>query len=497
MKRRRTKLNGNLNQITANIDLTQVREEQLNGRTHLVAPVVMAVEGVMNGYLYPADELVKFTQAWNGRPVTLFHPKDEAGTFISANSPQVLERVQLGQVHNSDAEDVKLKGEIWVDVEKTKAVRPEVLEYFGGGKDKLEVSTGLWGDILQVPGTFNGIEYKGIMTNIRPDHLALLPGGQGACSWDDGCGLRANGDEPDKYKERQDRLEANITDRELRKSIQIALDAMDVRSSTMQSSNYVEEIDLTKKQFIYEQSTRTIDPNGNTMGYEDKLYRRSYTLENGEAKLGDDAVEVRRVVKYEEVKANQSEGATKTMTKEAKVNALIACQRCKYEEKDREFLMGLNEEQLELISPPDNVIVKSEDPPPATNHKEDPKPEGSEREPHGNVVSPQDYIANSDMPAEIKDTLAESLAYRAFMRNELIETISKSPKNKFAVNRLQVMSTEDLKNLAALAEQTEAPKPESQPNFGMRVFGNTEPEDKGPEPLQVQSLTELFSNKSK
>lgn len=34
--------------------------------------------------------------------------------------------------------------------------------------------------------------FKRIARNLNPDHLALLPGGTGACSWEDGCGVRAN-----------------------------------------------------------------------------------------------------------------------------------------------------------------------------------------------------------------------------------------------------------------------------------------------------------------
>lgn len=494
-KARTTPIPGNhkLFQLTANVDLTQIKEVEVNGRKHLSAPVIMAVEGVMNELLYPAEELSKYVQAWNGRPVTLFHPRNTEGEFVSANSPTVINEVQLGQLFNTSFEENRLKAEVWVDVDKTQATRPEVLEYLTGVKDKLEVSTGLWGDIVQVAGDWNGAPYKGIMTNIRPDHLALLPGGEGACSWNDGCGLRANQQE-DKYKEKQERLESNVTDQELRRSLQKALDQMDSRTPSQTVSNYLEEIEITKKWIVYSQSTRKLDGLGNTLSYEDKLYRRSYTLENGEATLGDDTKEVRRVVTYQDVVNQNSQKGETNVTKEEKVQALIACQRCKYQEKDRDFLMTLNEEQLDLISPPDNVVVKPEDPPPAANQKEEPKPEGSEREPHGNSV--EDFLANA--PAEIKDVLTESIRFRTNYRAELIKKIAAHPKNKFAANRLQAMTTEDLEGFAALVEDS-APDSQTPPaNFGMRIFGN-EPkvDDNGPEPLTVVNLQEVFANKNK
>jgi len=36
------------------------------------------------------------------------------------------------------------------------------------------------------------MQYNEAAKNLRPDHLALLPGGTGACSWDASCGIRAN-----------------------------------------------------------------------------------------------------------------------------------------------------------------------------------------------------------------------------------------------------------------------------------------------------------------
>jgi len=45
-----------------------------------------------------------------------------------------------------------------------------------------------------VEGVWNEEEYHSIVRNYRPDHLALLPGAIGACSWEDGCGIRANKD---------------------------------------------------------------------------------------------------------------------------------------------------------------------------------------------------------------------------------------------------------------------------------------------------------------
>jgi len=167
-----------------------LRHEWWEGKYYAVAPVVALVEGVHNGFLYPLDEISKFVPAWNGVPVPVFHPEDDFGP-ISCNDPQIIQKQSIGRFFNAYMEDGKLKGEIWIDVEKAQRIAPEVMEYLQSGK-RLEVSTALWSDHEAITGDWNGEPYEAIFRNIRPDHLALLPGGQGACSWEDGCGVRIN-----------------------------------------------------------------------------------------------------------------------------------------------------------------------------------------------------------------------------------------------------------------------------------------------------------------
>lgn len=173
-----------------------LREEMFEGRRHLVAPVVALVEGVHAGAtgtaFYPAEEIAKYIYAWNGIPVPVFHPQEQ-GTYLSAKSPQIIEEHCIGTFFNAffDSDGAKLKGELWIDIEKAEKVAPEVLTMIRTGQ-ALEVSTSLWTDDDWIPGSWEGEEYETTATNYRPDHIALLPGMEGACSWDDGCGVRVN-----------------------------------------------------------------------------------------------------------------------------------------------------------------------------------------------------------------------------------------------------------------------------------------------------------------
>jgi len=173
----------------------EAEERTLNGRDYLVVPVVMIKEGVHVGsagaVLHLAEELGEVVEAWNGIPIVLNHPKDDGDSFISANSPEVLEEYEIGRVFNAQLEGSRLKAEAWLDIERLEVVSPDLLDSVKNG-EMIEVSVGVFSDNEEVEGEWNGEKYNYIAKNYRPDHLALLPGLVGACSIDDGCGIRVN-----------------------------------------------------------------------------------------------------------------------------------------------------------------------------------------------------------------------------------------------------------------------------------------------------------------
>lgn len=174
-----------------NIAAIETRREQYNGREHLVVPVIMARSGVvMNGALVTEDEF--FPEAWNGVPVTVGHPESPAdGGFTAANDPRVLETWAVGQIFNSRVEDGALKGEAWIDVVTANRIRPTLIDELTSAAS-MDVSTGYFSKDEKRSGTSNGRQYHRVSRDLLPDHLALLPGDTGACSWEDGCGIRVN-----------------------------------------------------------------------------------------------------------------------------------------------------------------------------------------------------------------------------------------------------------------------------------------------------------------
>ncbi len=182
-----------LHRITANFQAAPdgVRRDVFEGVEHLVVPVVMICEGVLNDALVPAVEFGKYPEAWNGRPVPVLHPQENGG-YISANRPDVIERNTIGTIFNARVVDRKLKADAWINTEKAKRLGyGDLIQQLEAG-EVVEVSTGYFADDDPRAGDYNGTGYSVIHRNIRPDHLALLPGEIGACSIADGCGTRVN-----------------------------------------------------------------------------------------------------------------------------------------------------------------------------------------------------------------------------------------------------------------------------------------------------------------
>lgn len=194
--------NGKMNDVMANEDIYflanaisySITKKKHQGKDHIVVPVVMMVEGVHNNnrgkVFYATHELSKVVDSWNGVPVTINHPYVD-GVPVSANSPELIDAVGVGRIYNAKMVSNKLMAEAWIEEEKIKNISPAAYSHILQASP-LEVSTGLFSDNEEKNGDWNGEEYNYIAKNHRPDHLALLPGGVGACSWQDGCGIRTN-----------------------------------------------------------------------------------------------------------------------------------------------------------------------------------------------------------------------------------------------------------------------------------------------------------------
>ena len=186
--------------LVANLALSKVQKKTLAGRSYLVAPVAMIVEGVFAGnqgpILYEQSDITKSVASWNHKPITVGHPK-RGDQFVSGCLPESIEDFGVGMVLNTswNSRTKKLRAEAWFDETRLDVVPGgSAINAALAKQEPMEVSTGLFVDKEVFSGQYNGKEFTGKARNFRPDHLAVIVNGVGACSLKDGAGLLVNKD---------------------------------------------------------------------------------------------------------------------------------------------------------------------------------------------------------------------------------------------------------------------------------------------------------------
>ena len=450
-----------------------IRNEVFEGKSHIAVPVAMIAEGVHNKILYTNEELSKHPQAWDGEPVPVFHPVRN-GKPVSANRPDVLEKDNVGRVFNTEfrisKNTGKLLSELWIDPERADEVNKRVMEIFNAG-EKMEVSTGMFIDLVEEEGEWNGEEYEAIATNIRPDHLALLPDGLGACSWEDGGGAPRNNaaafDDNRSKEEGGTRMkvtgamlsriangETPIATNELSFSQvhQALLSLLRDEANENKPPNapyeysYVDEV--YEGYFVY-----SVEKDGKM-----KFFKRGYSVDKAtdEVALADKSVEVKRQVSYVPVTGSNDSGspmATNNRGEEsmkergAKIDTLIEAGI--YNEEQREGLTALEDSVFDPIFALHEEATKDTTPAP-----EEPKdPETLE-------------AAVEATPEEFRGVINEGLELRKEQRTAMIADLTANDACEFTAEELEGKSTTELTKLSKLCKKEEAPAPENNTQKG-------------------------------
>jgi hypothetical protein len=158
-----------MEKLTTNMSGT-VRHAELEGRDHLVVPMVMLTEGVHPGssgpLFYPGSELAKVPAVWNTKPVVVYHP-EENGVGVSACDPAVLNNRKVGVIMNTEYVDGKLKAEAWIEASRVEKIDNRIMESLEADV-MMELSTGLFTDNEDVEGEFEGTAYTAIARNYLP-----------------------------------------------------------------------------------------------------------------------------------------------------------------------------------------------------------------------------------------------------------------------------------------------------------------------------------------
>lgn len=172
-----------------------------DGATYTIRDVVGAVDDiVMNGRLYPADQLAAGVASLEGKPAPAGHPKSSSGKFISALNGEALASAWIGSyVRNARHEGGRTMVDVVVNEAQAKA-HPDGAKLVerldaaiaGTNSDPIHVSTGLMMQPITANGESRGKRYSSIVTNIQYDHLAILLNERGAATPEDGVGMFVN-----------------------------------------------------------------------------------------------------------------------------------------------------------------------------------------------------------------------------------------------------------------------------------------------------------------
>ena len=475
-----------LQSITANFSGV-TRHDTMAGKDYLVAPAVMIVEGVLNGshgpLLYPADELKKSVPLWNNKPAVLYHPQAN-GQGISACDPNIITNRGLGVLMHTRFEDSKLKTEVWLDMERVKAIDERVLSAVEN-EEIMELSTGLLTDDEDTEGEWDGEHYDAIARNYRPDHLAILPDQTGACSIEDGAGfLRLNkaGDqltfllnkstlkERVWLKENKDlvfRIVRNrmtelfgneMSDGDRRQLLQSLLTD---KFPDEDFGPWIDDIFSDDDFFIYEN--------------DGKLFKQEFEEEKGVLSLKGIPIAVKKIVDFQPI-LNRKD---MDMKKKQIIDGLISNEKTCWGEDNREWLLLQDKEILENMIPvpvenddddDDGVAEGAESPASESTAAEGKAGEGKASEGEASAaettenMTVDEYIAKA--PDAIQDMLRNGMASHKADKKRLINTITANDQNSYTDEQLEVKSLDELQKIAALAVNSENPAPRRPANYG-------------------------------
>lgn len=161
--------------LTANVNKSQVSKTDTH---YKITGIPITVDNaVMNGVLYPADENAKGMNSMIGKPLTIGHPVDDKGNYLSGREGVGMQNhYSGGHVTNT----YNVSGVWYADAEiKTALLNaqengPELISVLDNKSD-LGVSTGLLFNQNQVSGkNEKGDSYEMSAINQEYDHLAAL-----------------------------------------------------------------------------------------------------------------------------------------------------------------------------------------------------------------------------------------------------------------------------------------------------------------------------------
>jgi len=443
--------------LVANLALNKVQKKTLAGRSYLVAPVAMIVEGVFAGnqgpILYEQPDITKSVASWNHKPITVGHPK-RGDQFVSGCLPESIEDFGVGMVLNTswNARTKKLRAEAWFDESRLDVVPGGLaIKAALAKQEPMEVSTGLFVDKELSSGQYNGKEFTGKARNFRPDHLAVIVNGVGACSLKDGAGLLVN--------------KNGQTTKQESKAMKNSKARLTVNQESL--SSLVDDVEEAVKAAYGPKDPMTIVGEEDMVGVEDVFtdyviyeigetyFKESFTTQDGSVKLLGNRIQVVREVTYTPLVANE-----KVNMKRDEILAVLG-------DDHKDFVTNLSDVQVEALAKLQRTVTVEV---PVAN--EVPK-------------NLDELLASA--PADVKAKIEEAFAVNTAHRDGLIEQIVTNEKNQFSKEELAGLPTATLSKMAVFAVNA-APAPAAGSAPAPLYAGSAAPTDPKPSTSAVKGF---------
>lgn len=185
------------------INASNISTTTINGQEHYVirgaVPIVDDI--VMNGGLYPAEEINNSYQTMEGKLMPLPHPMVD-GKYVSANDPRAINAYHVGawaQNVSKSGDQVVMDVYINKAVAETKSDGKRLINRLdemiaGTNTDPIHLSTGLLTNKEKKSGESKEKKYTWIARNMQFDHIAILLDEPGAGTPEEGVGMFVNAD---------------------------------------------------------------------------------------------------------------------------------------------------------------------------------------------------------------------------------------------------------------------------------------------------------------
>ena len=188
--------------VVNKVDSNMIRVENVDGEPHLIIPSWTLPDSVvMNGMMYPKEEIDRAWPTINNTPAPLGHPMNDEGEWVSALSAVAINKFYAG-AWNRNAK--RVEGRVYVEkvvnIRFAQQIEPgkrllDAVRYnaetgtAAGPEAPIHTSTGL---LLQQEDAPEGSPYKYIARNMRLDHDAILLDEVGAATPEQGVGMMVN-----------------------------------------------------------------------------------------------------------------------------------------------------------------------------------------------------------------------------------------------------------------------------------------------------------------